>query len=546
MIVTCEKCSARYKLDDAKVTGRGAKITCPRCRHVFIVYREGAVHPPTQTPTVLPEHDSIPPSSRELIGSSVTLPGGSRNNRPAPLPASQPPPTPAPLPPPAPVYAPPPPAQLAPPPAQPARGRRDVHALDFRKVGIASWKVRVKIGLIYDFSDYKTLRKYIQDGRVTASDLISHDGKGWIPIGDIPDLEMYFIEVYEEAERKKEREERRGGSENPFEDESPTAVVGMSELAASTLAGSLASEQKATTTLTPTSPVGRAAPSAAPVGGTRGGSKTIPPINDGPARPRARTGGTIPPVPREEKPARSGLGTGGIVVLVLALALAGGWAWLNFFRQPPEPPRPELSTPPPTTTAPSAPDPESVREKVNEELQRELESAGPAEPLNVGPEQPQLIPVKPKDRPRNPSVGLTPAPMTTTQPSSPATTTTAAATATSSAADNAAVGDDAWRRSDYKTAAKAYGTAASMEPGNATYQGKLGRALYKTGDLNGASAALARAGSGGWAEASKWRGHIARDQGDKPGATGFYYEYLKSSPPDAADIQREIDKLNGS
>ncbi|MFN7143265.1 MAG: zinc-ribbon domain-containing protein, partial [Myxococcota bacterium] len=38
MIVTCESCKSRYKLDDAKITGRGAKITCPKCKNVFVVY----------------------------------------------------------------------------------------------------------------------------------------------------------------------------------------------------------------------------------------------------------------------------------------------------------------------------------------------------------------------------------------------------------------------------------------------------------------------------------------------------------------------------
>jgi hypothetical protein len=73
--------------------------------------------------------------------------------------------------------------------------------LNFRLVGIKTWKVKVKIGLVYDFSDIKTLRKYIKDGRVTNEDTISHNGKDWTTIGDIPDLEAHFIKVYLEAEK---------------------------------------------------------------------------------------------------------------------------------------------------------------------------------------------------------------------------------------------------------------------------------------------------------------------------------------------------------
>lgn len=41
MIVTCPNCSSRYKIDEARIKGRGAKITCPSCAHKFVVYREG-------------------------------------------------------------------------------------------------------------------------------------------------------------------------------------------------------------------------------------------------------------------------------------------------------------------------------------------------------------------------------------------------------------------------------------------------------------------------------------------------------------------------
>ena len=87
----------------------------------------------------------------------------------------------------------------APPIELPELDISDASALDFRKVGIAAWKVKVKIGLVYDFSDIKTLRKYITDGRVTNEDVISHDGKNWTALGDIPDLDNHFIEVYRQT-----------------------------------------------------------------------------------------------------------------------------------------------------------------------------------------------------------------------------------------------------------------------------------------------------------------------------------------------------------
>lgn len=537
MIVTCEKCAARYKLDDAKVSGRGAKITCPRCRHVFVVYREeekAAAAKSGPPSTLLPEDGPPPPGARPPIGSSVSVPplGGNNAPRSSPLPT------------PSAVYT---PASVAP------QSRRDVHTLDFRKVGIASWKVRVKIGLIYDFSDYKTLRKYIQDGRVTASDLLSYDGKAWVPIGDIPDLEMYFIEVYEAAEKKKSREESSGtGADNPFADESPTAVVGMSDLAASSLAGNLATER-------PAAPVGGGAvsrsstptlpPGPSPIGGFRSSTPTLPPSQDSGQRTAGRaprSNPTLPPQPaatldRGQREERQGLGVGGAVVLLLAVGAVGAWAWINFFKDPP-PPAPTPEPDPSAVTAPSA-DPEAIREQVRQELQRELENTDPPDPMDVV-EEPKLIPVRPKSGSGSP--GATPVRPTGSDFSSAPQASGTITQAPTSAKDHAQAGDDAWRSGDYKTAAFAYRQAVDLEPASATYQGKLGRALYRTGDAGGASSALSRAQKGGWTESSKWLGHIARDQGDDPGAIGHYNDYLKSSPSDAADIQREIDKLTGS
>jgi predicted Zn finger-like uncharacterized protein len=39
MNVSCPSCRARYRVSDDKIKGRGAKITCPKCAHRFVVYR---------------------------------------------------------------------------------------------------------------------------------------------------------------------------------------------------------------------------------------------------------------------------------------------------------------------------------------------------------------------------------------------------------------------------------------------------------------------------------------------------------------------------
>ena len=48
MIVTCPSCSARYKFDEAKLKGRAAKITCPKCAHKFLVRPPAEAAPPIE------------------------------------------------------------------------------------------------------------------------------------------------------------------------------------------------------------------------------------------------------------------------------------------------------------------------------------------------------------------------------------------------------------------------------------------------------------------------------------------------------------------
>ena len=40
MIIQCEQCQTRFRLDDSKVTDKGVKVRCAKCRHVFAVRKE--------------------------------------------------------------------------------------------------------------------------------------------------------------------------------------------------------------------------------------------------------------------------------------------------------------------------------------------------------------------------------------------------------------------------------------------------------------------------------------------------------------------------
>ncbi|MFZ2949892.1 MAG: zinc-ribbon domain-containing protein, partial [Desulfuromonadaceae bacterium] len=42
MIIQCEKCQTRFRLDDSRVTAKGVKVRCTKCKHVFTVRNEDA------------------------------------------------------------------------------------------------------------------------------------------------------------------------------------------------------------------------------------------------------------------------------------------------------------------------------------------------------------------------------------------------------------------------------------------------------------------------------------------------------------------------
>jgi predicted Zn finger-like uncharacterized protein len=42
MIVTCDKCSLKYKVDPEKITGDQARLTCKGCGNVIIVKKPAA------------------------------------------------------------------------------------------------------------------------------------------------------------------------------------------------------------------------------------------------------------------------------------------------------------------------------------------------------------------------------------------------------------------------------------------------------------------------------------------------------------------------
>jgi predicted Zn finger-like uncharacterized protein len=540
MIVTCEHCGAKYKLDDSKITGRGAKITCPRCRNLFVVYRT--------SDNGVPQDGGTAGTSGGYRSTSGSYPGvNPRAAAPAPAPVPEP--------------------------------RIDVHTLDFRRVGIPSWKVKVKIGLVYDFSDYRTLRKYIQDGRVTQGDHLSYDAETWVPIASIPDLEQYFIDTYVRRQADAKPNGREAG-----EDDGPTVIVGAGTLASS-ISAHLAAPPPPTPAGATVSGTSAAAAFAASVssppangGGGYGGdvagssgqrsgmaipglSATAPTVAEDPAetsgvfadpfealkskqRSRIKKNRTAS---RVKKKARSDEGGGAsidlkaIVAGIVLLFASGvvGWEVWTFWLRPDVPitdaewaamqnihdPRiPAGAHAPTPNTVPEGTSPDEWEKKL-----KEIYAADKRAPISGANPEDEVRAVQPRNLP--PPMPMNNGAVATQRPSS--------------AADYAMAGKAAMDRGDYPIAIQSFYQAIKLEPQNAGHYAQLGIAQARSGNTTEANTTLARAAKLGSTVAEREMGNIARDRGDVAGALQHYTVYLRTDPPDKAEVQAEIDKLQG-
>jgi len=543
MVVTCEHCGARYRLDQERIQGRGARITCPRCRHVFVVYQseEGGV----ATEAVVDE-------------------------RPA-----------------------------------------DVHSLDFKSVGIGNWKVKTGIGLVYDFSDYKTLRKYLKEGRVSSSDTLSHDGEQWTEIKEIGDLETHFIDTYvqarsalkEDAQTEVAAEtaakesvdageiadgildqlttsevDAESGIDIVVEDEEEAEPEEESsgddiadQLLAAVEAASADGEDGEEIDLDMDSLLEAATAAVSqekpPAGARRGrenkavekvaktGSDDLNPhqfVDPFEALKQARQSqGASPrrrgPSKRAVKEAEEAKTKQNRKLILGGLFVAAISAFLFVGTEE----EAVVKTPVPSATVQKKKAQDEAIEKRKAEaraemqakLNKQLEEVEVEDMEAFTVEEEQLI-VRVPEEFRTGAKGKMPirppgaAGVSPSIPGSGAVTQRAM-----SLADHVSAGDAAARSKQWDVASSAFEQALAMQPQNGRIRARYGNALFKRGDMNGAEVELRQALTQGAAVAHKYLGHMAREQGDISGANTHYQAYLGSSPPDARAIKLVIETM---
>ena len=82
MIIKCEQCQTKFRLDDSKVTDKGVKVRCAKCKHVFTVQNE---LPKTEQPEQS-EFSSFLESAADQPRPEGTLIAGTESDATVPMP----------------------------------------------------------------------------------------------------------------------------------------------------------------------------------------------------------------------------------------------------------------------------------------------------------------------------------------------------------------------------------------------------------------------------------------------------------------------------
>lgn len=67
MIITCASCLTKFNLDDSRISAKGVKVRCSRCKHVFYV-----VPPPETKEEIIEDAESFAKYHEDLIGPGET------------------------------------------------------------------------------------------------------------------------------------------------------------------------------------------------------------------------------------------------------------------------------------------------------------------------------------------------------------------------------------------------------------------------------------------------------------------------------------------
>lgn len=374
----------------------------------------------------------------------------------------------------------------------------DASSLNFQEVGIKKWQVKNAIGIVFDFSDYKTFAKSFKDGRIGDNDGLSHNGVDWVPIKKIDNLEKYFCRVYLEYSYSKTKVEE---APKVVKERVIQKIGGMNDLA-SVLAEAQAEVEQTEKHNSKIQQKQRK--------NTNNSNKKKPEQKGAPS--------TV-----TNTPAPQGNSSLLINVLVALVVLGGGWYFFSGSKE-----TPPVQDTKPVTTQPTAnaDEMENIRKSLQEEIKstaNQLQEDNPQPETQEEPQETQYI-VKIPDEVLRQQAEKNGEP-----------------TAKVAKVDYAADGNKALQQQKWKEAEVAFKKAYDDKKDPA-YLERQGFALYKMGKGSDAKKILRDATGKGVVVANKWLGYIAHEEGDESGANKYWTAYLQSNPSDASMIRKMMEQ----
>ena len=507
MNVACEHCGAEYSLDEENVSSRGVRITCPSCSHVFTVYLESPDELEEELEIEIEEELEIEieeeleievlSAQAERKEDSVSLKKTQEKDQAEAKEESQEEEVEANL-----------EEELHDMPSETEEAIKVMNPeeLVFSKVGLKNWKVKTALGLVYDFSGYKTLNKYLRDGKVKSSDLLSYDGKNWTPIKDIEDLGEYFCTIYlkflreQTGDKLKDKKEKKKGSGKTM-----LPMDGMNDLAA------VMAEAQAEVDGTRTTPrlKGKASKSSSRKG----------------TRPRTKSKKSAAP---DSQKISNLVFLGGLLVMAGIVWFFSGSSTTDVEANTQNVIEDKgLSD---EAIAKEKSEADALRSEIQEKIKQSAEKAKEENPQEVEPsnEEPQL-------RVKIPDEIL--AKMTADQKN--AAKETNKNTRQDQDTDFPEQGRKAIEMSQWPMAISAYQKAYRQNP-LPVYKEMWGYALFQSENLAVAKPILQQAVNEGSISANKWLGFLYRKNGDIAGSNKYFTVYLSSNPSDAKQIQLEM------
>ena len=539
MQVTCEHCSAEYDLDPGEITGRGVRITCPSCAHVFIVYQQEtpqessgndgidieidlddkgeldididfdamfdevlsgveetpSENKPEDSPSTIPvevamqkdeeqddffspEPSSVQDNHKNQSGGAVNEPSHSSVQESVGTSDDT--------------------AQGIDVITDEQVASLDVHSLNFASVGIKSWKVKKSIGLMFEYSDYKTFQKSRNDGRISEADQISPDGENWVSMAEIADFEAYFCRTYLEFKKKGFTPEKKEVKERVIQ-----PLGGTNELA-SALAAAQAEVEQA-----------NSSPKVASRRGTQGQGKRS-------QRNKTKSGSGAS---TSNNKSSSGL----VLNLLIGIAVVGG-VWYLFSgssNQATSTSVTETSTNLDSKAVTAKQDDDAELEKLRAELQKsaaQIEAQQEPEPEPSAEEEPQLM-VKVPDEVLAQQRALAEGKV--------------ASVPKPKQVDHVKAGQQALQAGQWSGAITSFQQAYRNNP-KPEYLSSIGFAQFKMGQFSPAKQTLKEAIKKGSVSANKWLGYLLRDEGDIAGSNQYLNQYLQNNPSDAAEVKRRM------